>query len=148
MAATSSPLAIYAVQDQARSTTVLHNFGSIPAVAVSPSELGQAIQGLAKLQSQIDGSDPIILLVSAASAPSTLFQSISLYTQVQSKRLIVIDLDDAGEANVVGNIKNYSDTVICSSDPELEDILDAPDRWTLPSGEVYPETGIKHQPKC
>jgi hypothetical protein len=148
VATTSSPLAIYAAQDQTRAAMVLQNIGGMPAVAVSSGDLAQPVQGIASLQTRIEGSNPIVLLVSAASSSSALFQSIALYAQAGSKRLIVIDLDDAGDTNVTGNIKNYSDTVICSSDPGLDSILDAPDRWTLPSGEPYPETGIKHQPKC
>jgi hypothetical protein len=148
VASASSPLAIYATQNQARASAVLQGLGNIPSVSVSTGDLGQAIQSLNSLKSQIDGSNPIVLLVSSSSAGSVLFQSIALYCQSKTKRLIVIDLDDVGNANVTGNIKNFSDTVISSCDPELEGILESPDRWTLPSGEPYPETGIKHQKKC
>lgn len=148
MAATSSPLAIYAAQDQARASALIQGLGNIPSVAITPGSLAQKVQSVGNLKSQIDSSDPIVLLVSSGSTSSPLFQDIALYCQSQTKRLIVIDLDDVGAANISGNIKSFSDTVISSCDPELESILDAPDRWTLPSGEPYPETGIKHQKKC
>ena len=148
MATVSSPLAVYAAQDQARASVVLQTLGNIPSAAVPSGSLGQTVQSLGSLRSQIDASNPIVLLVSSTSASSVLFQDIAVYCQNQSKRLVVIDLDDAGTSNVTGNIKNFSDSVICSTDPELADILEAPDRWTLPSGEPYPETGIKHQKKC
>lgn len=148
MATTSSPLAVYAAQDQASASTVIQNLGSVSAVAVPAADLGLSLQALASLRSKIDASDPIVLLVSSTSASSVLFQDVALYCQSQSKRLIVIDLDDAGTANVTGNIKNFGDSMIPACDPELEGILDGPDKWSLPSGEPYPETGIKHQPKC
>lgn len=148
VASALTPLAVFAVQDEGRATPIVHSLGSVPSVAVPTGELIRQVQSIDSLRTQIDASDPIILLVSAASASSPLFQSIALYTQSESKRLIVIDLDDAGTTNVVGNIKHYSDTVICSSDPELPDVLEAPDRWTLPDGKPYPETGIKYQSKC
>ena len=148
MATVGPPLAIYAAPDQARASTVVQSLGNIPSVPVPEASLVNTVQSLGPLQSQINGSNPIILLVSASSASSILFQSVAVYCQSESKRLIVIDLDDAGTANVTGNIKNFSDSVICSSDPELSQIVEAPDRWTLPSGKPYPETGIKHQKKC
>jgi len=139
---------VYAAQDQARASAVLQSLGNIPSAVVASGSLGQTVQSLGSLQAQIDASNPIVLLISSSSATSVLFQDIAVYCQNQSKRLIVIDLDDAGTANVTGNLKNFSDSVICSADPELEEILEAPDRWTLPSGEPYPETGIKYQKKC
>lgn len=148
MTTTLPPLAIYAAPDQARASVALQGLGNVPSIAVQLTALGQTVQSVNGLQSQIDGSDPIILLVSSNSASSALFQNIAVYCQNQSKRLIVIDLDEAGTANVVGNLKNFGDTIISASDPELEKILEAPDRWTLPTGEAYPETGIKHQKKC
>jgi hypothetical protein len=148
VATISSPLAVYAATDQARASAVIQGLGNIPSVAVVSGSLGQTVNALGALQTQIDSSNPIVLLVSSASASTPLFQDIAVYCQGQSKRLIVIDLDDVGAANVTGNIKNFSDTVISSCDAELEGVLEAPDRWTLPSGEPYPETGIKHQSKC
>lgn len=111
MATASSPLAIYAAQDQARASVVIQGLGNITSVAVPSASLGQALSSLGNLQAQIDASSPIVLLVSSITASSALFQSIALYCQSQSKRVIVIDLDDAGTANVTGNIKNFSDTV-------------------------------------
>jgi len=148
VATIGSPLAIYAAQDQARASVALQSVGNIQSVAVPSASLGLTVQAAGGLQQQIDQSNPIILLVSSTSASSSLFQDIALYCQNNSKRVIVIDLDEAGTDNIVGNMKNFGDTVISSADPELEDILETEDRWTLPSGEAYPETGIEHQKKC
>lgn len=148
MASVLPPLAIYAASDQQRATGVLQAIGNIASVSVQASDLSQQVQSVGGLQQKIDASDPIVLIVSTQSASSPLFQSIALYAQQNAKRLIVIDLDNAGQENIVGNLKNFGNSVIGASDPEIEKILGGPDRWTLPNGSAYPETDIDYQKKC
>src|ERR1700741_2010330 len=143
-----SPIAVFAQSDQARAQAVVQSLGGIQAVSVPIASLAQPVQSLAALQAQLGNANPIVFLVGSVSGTSTLFQSIALFAQQQSKRLLIIDLDNAGLANVSGSIKQLGDSVIAASDPKLPEVLDTPDRWTLPDGSPYPETGIKHQKKC
>lgn len=148
MASNQHPLAIFAQQDAARAQAVLQGIGCSNSAVVSQADLIQSTSQIGELQSQIAAANPIILLVSAGSANSILFQSIALFAQQGSKRLIIIDLDETGQANIGGSLKHFGDCVISASDPGISEVLDSPDRWTLPDGSPYPETGIKHQKKC
>lgn len=149
MATSNTPLAVVAQSDAARAQLTIQALSNIATAPVPNASLAQPLHLLASLQARLASADPIVLLVSGASNNSTLFQTIALFAQLHGKRLIVIDLDNAAQGAVSGgNLGHLGDTVIAACDPQLPDVLNAPDRWTLPSGESYPEKPIKRQKKC
>jgi hypothetical protein len=149
VATSTSPLAVYAQSDGVRAQSTVQALGNIASAPVPNASLARPLHALSSLQAHLASADPIVLLVSGASKTSTLFQTIALFAQLHSKRLIVIDLDNTAQGAVSGgNLGHLSDTVVAACDPELAEILDGPDRWTLPSGDSYTEKPIKRQRKC
>ncbi|MEA3037960.1 MAG: hypothetical protein QOE79_473 [Sphingomonadales bacterium] len=149
MATSTAPLAVYAQSDAVRAQPTLQALGNIAAAPVPNVSLKQPLHALSSLEGRLASADPIVLLVSGASKGSALFETVALFAQMHSKRLIVIDLDNAAQGAVSGgNLGHLSDTVIAACDPGLPEVIDGPDRWTLPSGDSYPEKPIKRQSKC
>jgi hypothetical protein len=148
MAMNNSPIALYAASDQVKAQTVLQSLGSVSAVAVPDASLGQAIQSLPSVLGPVAAGDPIILLIGRLSRNSALFQSIAFYTQQTLKRLIVIDLENLTQGVVSGNLGNFANSVVAASDPDMPDLIEGEDRWTLPSGASPPKRKIKRQKKC
>ena len=148
MATSNSPLAVYAQSDAARAQPIVQALGNVATAPVPNASLGQPLHALTSLQARLASTDPIVLLVSGASKSSTLFHTVALFAQLHGKRTILVDLDNSAQGAVSGNLGNLSDTVIAACDPHLPEILEAPDRWTLPSGDSYPERPIKRQKKC
>jgi hypothetical protein len=148
MATSPSPLAIYAQADAVRAQPVVQALGGVATAPVPNSSLAQPVHAFPSLQALVASANPILLLVSSASVSSPLFQTLALFVQQNSKRLIVIDLDNMAHGAASGNLKHLSDTIIAACDPQLPEVLDRPDRWTLPSGDSYPEQPIKRQKKC